>query len=56
MSQKTQTISTELAERVRRLSDETLVVALEAYREGRRAGASRLSAGLTACPRPRTRL
>lgn len=43
-----QTLSATLSERVRRLSDETLVVALEAYREGRHAGAARLGDELTA--------
>lgn len=47
MSQETRDLPTELAERVRRLSDETLVLALEAYREGRRAGAARLNSELT---------
>ncbi|HHH27099.1 MAG TPA: hypothetical protein ENK57_01950 [Polyangiaceae bacterium] len=44
-----QTMSIQLAERVRQLSDETLVVVLEAYREGRRAGATGLVGELTAC-------
>lgn len=37
-----QTLSSELAERVRHVSDETLVIALEAFREGRQVGAARV--------------
>lgn len=37
-----QTLSSQLAERVRHLSDETLVVVLEAFREGRQVGAARV--------------
>lgn len=37
-------LSPELAERVRRLSDETLVAVLDAFREGRRSGAERARA------------
>ena len=46
MDQDMNTLSPQLAERVRQLSDETLVIALEAFREGRRAGESRLGAEL----------
>lgn len=37
-----QVLSPELAERVRRLSDEALVLVLDAFREGRHAATSRL--------------
>lgn len=39
-------LSRELSDRVRRLSDEALVLVLEAFNEGRRAGAERTAAEL----------
>jgi hypothetical protein len=42
------TLSTRLTDSVQHLSDEILVVALEAFREGRHAGAARLGEELAA--------